>query len=42
MAPRLYFTTEGSLAVDFIVLENPSTLAGFEPANIGSRIKHDN
>jgi hypothetical protein len=39
---RLYFLcVEGVLRI-FIALKNPSSLAGFEPANLGSKGKHAN
>ena len=40
--PRFYFPSEGSHARDFYALKNPSTPAGFEPANLGSSGEYDN
>ena len=40
--PRLYFPSEGSYTQDFYALKNPSTLAGIEPANLGSSGEYDN
>ena len=40
--PLLYFHSEGSHTQDFYTLKNPSTLAGFEPANLGSSGDYDN
>ena len=40
--PRLYFPSEGSRTQDFYALKNPSTSAGFEPANLGSNGEYDN
>ena len=40
--PRLYFPSEGSHTQDFYPLKNPSTPAGFEPANLGSSGEYDN
>jgi hypothetical protein len=37
---RLYFPSEGSRATDFYHPSNPSSSAGFEPANLGSSGKH--
>ena len=39
--PWLYFPSEGSHTHDFYALKNPSTLAGIEPANLGSRGEYD-
>jgi hypothetical protein len=39
---RLYFPSEGSRATDFVAIKNPSSSAGFQPANFGSSGKHDN
>ena len=39
--PRLYLPSEGSHPQDFYALENPSTPAGIEPANLGSRGEYD-
>ena len=41
--PGLYFSTEGSHTQDFYALKkNPSTLAVFEPTNLGFRGEYDN
>ena len=43
--PRVYFPSEGSHTQDFYALKkkkNPSTQAGFEPANLGSSGECDN
>ena len=41
--PRLYFPPKGSHTQDFYALKkNPSTPAGFEPANLGSCDEYDN
>ena len=40
--PRLYFPSEGSHTQDFYALKNPSTPAGIEPSNLGSRGEYDN
>ena len=40
--PQLYFPSEGSRTLDFYALKNPSTPAGFEPANLGSSGEYDN
>ena len=40
--PRLYFPSEGSHTQDFYAQKKPSTLAGFEPANLGSSGEYDN
>ena len=40
--PRLYFPSEGSHTQDFYTLKNPSTPAGIEPMNLGSRGEYDN
>ena len=40
--PRLYCPSEGSHTQDFFYLENPSTPARFEPANLGSSGEYDN
>ena len=37
---RLYFLSEGRRAVDFFALKNPTALAGFEPANLGTKGQH--
>ena len=37
---RLYFPNEGRRAEDFFALKNPSALAGFEPANFGTKGQH--
>ena len=37
---QLYFTSEGRRAEDFFALKNPTTSAGFEPANLGTRGQH--
>ena len=37
---RLYFPSEGRRAVDFFALKNPTALAGFEPANLGTKGQH--
>ena len=34
--PRIYFPPEGSHTQGFYALKNPSTPAGFEPANLGT------
>ena len=39
---RLYFPFEGSHTQDFYALKNPSTPAGFEPANLGSNGEYHN
>ena len=39
---RLYFPSEGSHTQNFYALKNPSTPAGFEPANLGSSGEYDN
>ena len=36
----LYFPSEGRRADDFFALKNPTALAGFEPANLGSKGQH--
>jgi hypothetical protein len=36
----LYFPSEGSSATDFYHPRIPSSLAGFEPANLGSNGRH--
>jgi len=38
----LYFPPEGSRATHFTALKNPSYSAGFNLANLGSNVKHDN
>jgi hypothetical protein len=40
---QLYFLSEGRHAEDFFIfiLKNPTALAGFEPANLGTRGQHD-
>ena len=40
--PRLYFPSEGSRTQDFTLWKNPSTSAGIEPANLGTRGEYDN
>ena len=40
--PRLYFPSEGRHTQDFYTLKKPSTLAGFEPVNLGSSGEYDN
>jgi hypothetical protein len=40
--PRLYFPSEGRRAEDFSALKNPTSSAGFEPANLGTRGQHAN
>ena len=37
---RLYFPSEGKRAEDFFALKNPKALAGFEPANLGTKGQH--
>ena len=37
---RLYFPSEGRYAEDFFPLKNPMALAGFEPANLGTKGQH--
>jgi hypothetical protein len=37
---RLYFPSEGRCAGDFFALKNPTALARFEPANLGTRGQH--
>ena len=37
---RLYFPYEGRRAEDFFALKNPTALAGFEPANLGTKGQH--
>ena len=37
---RLYFPSEGRRAEDFFALKNPKALAGFEPANLGTKGQH--
>jgi hypothetical protein len=37
---RLYFPSEGRRAEDFFALKNPTALAGFEPANLGTKGQH--
>jgi hypothetical protein len=37
---RLYFPSEGRRAEEFFALKNPTALAGFEPATLGSRGQH--
>ena len=39
--PWLYFPSVGSHTQDFYALKNPSALAGFEPANLGSSGQYD-
>jgi hypothetical protein len=34
---RLYYPSEGRRAEDFFSLKNPTTSAGFEPANLGTK-----
>ena len=40
--PRLYFPSERSLVRIFTLWKNPSTPAGFEPANLCSNGEYDN
>ena len=40
--PRLYYISKGNHIQDFYALKNPSTPAGFEPANLGSSGEYDN
>ena len=40
VGPRLYFPSEGRRAEDFFALKNPTTLAGFEPVNLGTKGQH--
>jgi hypothetical protein len=42
MFRQLYFPSEGRHATVFIRLKNQSSSAGFEPANLGPNVKHDN
>jgi hypothetical protein len=37
---RLYFPSEGRRAEDFFTLKNPTALARFEPANLGTKGQH--
>ena len=37
---RLYFSSEGRLAEDFLALKNPTASTGFEPANLGTKGQH--
>ena len=37
---QLYFPSEGRCAEDFFALKNPTALAGFEPANLGTKGQH--
>jgi hypothetical protein len=37
---RLYVLTEGRCAEDLFALKNPTALAGFEPANLGTKGQH--
>ena len=37
---RLYFPSEGRRAEEFFALKNPTALAGFEPANLGTKGQH--
>ena len=37
---RLYFPSEGRRAEDFFALKNPTALAGFEPATVGTKGQH--
>jgi hypothetical protein len=37
---QLYFASEGRHAEDLFALRNPMALAGFEPANLGTRGQH--
>jgi hypothetical protein len=37
---RLYFPSEGRRADDFFTLKNPTALARFEPANLGTKGQH--
>ena len=39
---QVYFPSKGSHTRDFYALKNPSTLAGFEPVNLGSSGEYDN
>jgi len=36
---RLYFPSEGRRAEDFFDLKNPTSSAGFEPANLGTKVR---
>ena len=36
----LYFPSEGRCAEEFFALKNPMALAGFEPANLGTKGQH--
>jgi hypothetical protein len=38
--PMAYFLSKGRHAEDFFALKNPTSLAGFEPANLGTRGQH--
>jgi hypothetical protein len=40
--PQLYCPSEGRHAEDFYARKNPTALAGFEPANLGTRGQHAN
>jgi hypothetical protein len=40
MGPTALRPSEGSRAMDFYRLKNPSSSAGFEPTNLGSNDKH--
>jgi hypothetical protein len=40
MGPPAYFPSEGRRAGDFFALKNPTSSAGFEPANLGNRRQH--
>ena len=37
---QLNFASEGRRAEDFFALKNPTALAGFEPANLGTKVQH--
>ena len=37
---RLYFPSEGRRHEDFFALKNPTTSAGFDPANLGTKGQH--
>ena len=37
---RLYFPSEGRRAEDFFALKNPTALARFEPAKLGTKGQH--
>ena len=38
---RLYFSSEGRCAEEFLRPKNPTALAGFEPTNLGTEGQHD-